>query len=130
MWKNLALMGAVAVSATGNDLANLVTGNAIANEILGAGGNDTLNGGIGGDTLVGGLGDDLMVVDDLGDASCRVSPPASIRSRARSASRSLRTSRILKLMGSARHQRRGQRAGQSDHRQWRREMPLLGDAGK
>lgn len=65
--ENLTLAGSGAISATGNDDANVITGNSGANVLTGQGGNDTLNGGAGADTLVGGLGNDSYVVDNLGD---------------------------------------------------------------
>ncbi len=55
--ENLALSGS-ALSATGNELANILTGTA---------GNNTLNGGFGVDTLKGGAGDDIYYVDDASD---------------------------------------------------------------
>ena len=59
--ENLTLLGAVAINATGNTLANIITGNTAANLLSGGDGNDTLNGGDGDDTLDGGLGNDSMV---------------------------------------------------------------------
>ena len=55
--ENLTLTGS-AISATGNDLANLITGNANDNQ---------LDGELGADTLVGGLGNDGYSIDDAGD---------------------------------------------------------------
>ncbi len=56
--ERLVLTGTVAVSGTGNSLANTLTGNSAAN---------VLNGGTGADTMIGGQGDDTYVVDNLGD---------------------------------------------------------------
>ncbi|WP_407315044.1 M10 family metallopeptidase C-terminal domain-containing protein [Pseudomonas sp. nanlin1] len=56
--ENGLLLGAGALSLTGNALANTLTGNAGAN---------ILNGGAGIDTLIGGLGNDTYVVDDSND---------------------------------------------------------------
>jgi Ca2+-binding RTX toxin-like protein len=52
--ENLTLVGASAINATGNTLANVLVGNAAAN---------VLNGGAGNDTMRGGAGDDTYVVD-------------------------------------------------------------------
>ena len=57
--ENLQLSGA-AVSATGNELNNIITGTAGAN---------TLNGGLGADTLIGLAGNDSYVVDNIGDVT-------------------------------------------------------------
>jgi trimeric autotransporter adhesin len=83
--ENLTLVGALALSATGNALSNTITGSAAANTLSGLGGNDnligndgndtliggdggdTLNGGIGIDSLIGGLGNDRFIVDSTGD---------------------------------------------------------------
>ena len=73
--ENLTLSGA-AVSATGNELDNVVTGNGGNNllsgmdgndQLLGNAGNDTLDGGLGADDMQGGIGDDTYVVDNAGD---------------------------------------------------------------
>jgi Ca2+-binding RTX toxin-like protein len=50
--ENLTLIGTNAVSATGNELANVITGNSAANAIRGGLGADTLNGGGGNDSFV------------------------------------------------------------------------------
>jgi Ca2+-binding RTX toxin-like protein len=50
--ENLTLIGTNAVSATGNELANVITGNSAANAIRGGLGADTLSGGGGNDTFV------------------------------------------------------------------------------
>ncbi|HEX4984984.1 MAG TPA: calcium-binding protein, partial [Burkholderiales bacterium] len=74
---NLTLLGAAAIAATGNDLANVLTGNAGANVLTGAAGNDTLDGGAGNDKLdggtgadsmLGGAGNDVYIVDNVDDA--------------------------------------------------------------
>ncbi len=84
-FENLTLLGALAINATGNVLANVITGNSAANILIGNGGddvllgeggndalhggigNDTLNGGEGADVMSGGDGDDLYIVDAAGD---------------------------------------------------------------
>jgi Ca2+-binding RTX toxin-like protein len=58
--ENLVLTG-IAVSGTGNGLANVITGDNIANRLDGGAGNDTLIGGNGQDTLKGGAGDDVFL---------------------------------------------------------------------
>ena len=63
----LTLVGTVAISATGNELNNLLVGNVAANMLTGGVGNDTLNGGGGADTMEGGIGDDAYIVDNSGD---------------------------------------------------------------
>lgn len=57
----------LALSGTGNLLANRLTGNDEANILTGDAGNDTLDGGVGSDTLDGGTGSDVYVVDDEAD---------------------------------------------------------------
>ena len=59
--EDLALVGAAALSGTGNQLANRIEGNAGDNLLTGLEGNDALTGGLGNDTLDGGLGNDAMV---------------------------------------------------------------------
>ncbi|MET0282729.1 MAG: PA14 domain-containing protein [Steroidobacteraceae bacterium] len=56
--ENLTLLGSDDLSATGNELDNVINGNA---------GNNQLDGGLGADMLRGGGGDDLYLVDSLGD---------------------------------------------------------------
>ena len=60
--EKLTLLGAAAISATGNGLSNTIFGNAGANSLNGLGGNDVLNGGAAGglDVLTGGAGADTM----------------------------------------------------------------------
>jgi Ca2+-binding RTX toxin-like protein len=58
--ENLSLIGALAISGTGNGLNNVLTGNNAANRLQGLAGNDRLNGGGGNDTLDGGAGVDTM----------------------------------------------------------------------
>ncbi|NRT58587.1 nidogen-like domain-containing protein, partial [Sphaerotilus uruguayifluvii] len=65
--ENLQLLGAAALSGTGNTLANILTGNSAANRLEGLAGDDTLDGGAGSDTLVGGAGNDTYLVDSAGD---------------------------------------------------------------
>ena len=65
--ENLTLTGKGAISATGNDLDNILIGNSGANVLMGLDGADTLNGGTGADTMFGGTGDDSYVVDNKGD---------------------------------------------------------------
>ncbi|RUQ63973.1 calcium-binding protein [Azospirillum doebereinerae] len=55
---NLTLTGSVAISATGNELNNVLTGN---------GGANLLDGGLGADSMAGGAGNDVYIVDDAGD---------------------------------------------------------------
>jgi len=50
----------VAVTGTGNDLANKITGNSLDNTLNGGGGNDTLDGSDGADELNGGDDDDIL----------------------------------------------------------------------
>jgi Ca2+-binding RTX toxin-like protein len=56
--ENLTLLGSTALTATGNELDNVLTGNSGAN---------TLDGGLGADTLIGGKGNDTYLVDNAGD---------------------------------------------------------------
>lgn len=83
---NLTLTGSLALSGTGNALANLITGNSGANIVaggegddtllgqsgndmlIGGVGNDRLDGGAGTDLMEGGAGDDVYVVNHVGDA--------------------------------------------------------------
>jgi Ca2+-binding RTX toxin-like protein len=58
--ERLTLTGSTSVSATGNELDNVLTGN---------GGNNTLNGGAGTDTMTGGLGNDVYVLDVVTDVA-------------------------------------------------------------
>ncbi|MBI3380523.1 MAG: hypothetical protein HY019_00825 [Aquabacterium sp.] len=57
--ENLTLTGA-ALSATGNDMGNVLTGTDQGNTLSGMAGNDTLLAGLGDDTLVGGIGNDVL----------------------------------------------------------------------
>jgi len=68
-FERLTLTGSLAISGTGNGLANTIAGNSAANrlaggagndELSGVGGNDTLNGGTGKDNLKGGAGEDRL----------------------------------------------------------------------
>jgi Ca2+-binding RTX toxin-like protein len=65
--ENLTLTGSSSLSATGNELDNLLTGNSGANTLSGGAGNDTLDGGAGSDTMIGGAGDDTYLVGTAGD---------------------------------------------------------------
>ncbi|CAO3355181.1 beta strand repeat-containing protein [Azospirillum palustre] len=56
--ENLTLTGSAAISATGNELNNVLTGNSGAN---------LLDGGLGADSMAGGAGNDVYLVDDAGD---------------------------------------------------------------
>jgi Ca2+-binding RTX toxin-like protein len=56
--ENLTLTGSGHITATGNELGNVLTGNT---------GNNTLDGGVGADTLAGGVGNDSYIVDNAGD---------------------------------------------------------------
>jgi Ca2+-binding RTX toxin-like protein len=55
----LYLIGAKAISGTGNAMDNIIVGNAAENTLSGAAGNDTLVGGLGADAIDGGDGTDL-----------------------------------------------------------------------
>jgi VCBS repeat-containing protein len=59
-FENLTLIGAAAISGTGNALANVIVGNAAANTLSGGDGNDTLDGGAGTDSLAGGNNNDSI----------------------------------------------------------------------
>ncbi|MEJ8814261.1 calcium-binding protein [Variovorax ureilyticus] len=61
--ENLTLTGSSTLSATGNNLDNVLVGNTANNTLTGAAGNDTLDGGTGNDTMVGGTGDDTYYVN-------------------------------------------------------------------
>jgi Ca2+-binding RTX toxin-like protein len=65
--ENLTLTGVVAVSGTGNSLANVITGNGAANTLNGGDNNDTINGGSGGDAITGGAGADSISSGDGDD---------------------------------------------------------------
>jgi trimeric autotransporter adhesin len=65
--EHLTLLGSIAISGTGNELANRITGNSAANTLTGGAGNDTLDGSAGADSLVGGAGDDTYVIDSTLD---------------------------------------------------------------
>ncbi|WP_148219482.1 beta strand repeat-containing protein [Azospirillum sp. B510] len=56
--ENLTLTGSAAISATGNELNNVLTGNSGAN---------LLDGGLGADSMAGGAGNDVYIVDNAGD---------------------------------------------------------------
>src|SRR5574337_1036618 len=64
--ENLTLTGA-ALTATGNELDNVLTGTAADNTLTGLAGNDVLDGGEGVDLLIGGTGDDPYVIDRADD---------------------------------------------------------------
>lgn len=66
--EDASAQGTVAISLTGNELANKLTGNSAANTLNGGLGDDTLDGGAGADKLSGGLGNDFYIVDLAGDA--------------------------------------------------------------
>jgi Ca2+-binding RTX toxin-like protein len=61
--EKLTLTGTSTISATGNELDNVLTGNSANNTLTGGAGNDLLDGGTGNDTMKGGLGDDTYVVN-------------------------------------------------------------------
>ncbi|WP_434563972.1 M10 family metallopeptidase C-terminal domain-containing protein [Pseudomonas sp. R1-6] len=71
------LLGAAALSLTGNALGNSLAGNAAANTLNGLDGADILDGGAGIDTLIGGTGNDTYVVDNLRDVISETSSLAS-----------------------------------------------------
>lgn len=56
--ENLTLLGADAINAAGNSLANVITGNSMSNFI---------DGGAGADKMIGGAGDDTYLVDNVKD---------------------------------------------------------------
>ncbi|MDA8129849.1 MAG: hypothetical protein M0Z73_14285 [Betaproteobacteria bacterium] len=66
--ENLTLTGTAAISATGNDIDNVLTGNGAANILTGGLGNDWLDGGAGADIMIGGSGSDTYIVDDAADS--------------------------------------------------------------
>ena len=74
--ENLLLTGTLALTGSGNEMANEINGNNSSNILYGlegndtlAGndGNDTLDGGTGADSMYGGSGNDTYIVDDAGD---------------------------------------------------------------
>jgi VCBS repeat-containing protein len=65
--ENLTLTGTAALSASGNELDNIVVGNAGANVLVGGAGNDVLDGGLGADKFIGGNGDEIYRIDNPGD---------------------------------------------------------------
>ena len=65
--ESLTLVGASAISGTGNALNNILLGNSANNTLTGGAGADTLDGGSGTDTMRGGAGDDLYVVAQSSD---------------------------------------------------------------
>ena len=60
--EDVLLLGAGAINATGNTLANRITGNVGANQLSGGDGDDVIEGGGGADTLTGGAGADNFVL--------------------------------------------------------------------
>lgn len=56
--ENLTLTGTANLSATGNELDNVLTGNA---------GNNLIDGHLGADTMIGGAGNDTYIVDNIND---------------------------------------------------------------
>lgn len=58
--ENLTLTGSLALTGTGNALANVISGNSGANILSGGDGDDTLLGNNGDDTLLGGAGQDRL----------------------------------------------------------------------
>ena len=67
--ENMTLTGSGSITATGNDLNNVLTGNSGANTLTGGAGNDTLDGGSGTDTMLGGAGNDTYVVERAADVT-------------------------------------------------------------
>jgi Ca2+-binding RTX toxin-like protein len=70
--ERLVLLGTANLSATGNELANLLQGNTGANTLSGGLGADVLKGGLGNDVLIGGAGNDLFVFDTPLNAATNV----------------------------------------------------------
>lgn len=66
--ENLLLLGAAALSGTGNGLANRINGNAGHNRLSGLEGQDTLNGGAGNDLIDGGAGNDRLTGGEGNDS--------------------------------------------------------------
>lgn len=64
--ENLMLTG-TAITATGNELDNIITGNAYANTIYAGAGNDIIIAGAGADKMYGGTGNDTYYVDSSAD---------------------------------------------------------------
>ncbi|MDB5446835.1 MAG: hypothetical protein JWQ97_2152 [Phenylobacterium sp.] len=64
-FENLTLTGTSSVTATGNELANVLIGNL---------GNNTLDGAAGADTMMGMAGKDTYVVDNVGDVVSEIDP--------------------------------------------------------
>ncbi|THD82419.1 hypothetical protein E7811_15360 [Aliigemmobacter aestuarii] len=58
--ENLQLVGARAISGTGNRSDNLIVGTNLDNRLVGAAGNDTVRGRKGNDTILGGTGEDEL----------------------------------------------------------------------
>lgn len=59
--ENLSLIrGSAAISATGNNLDNVISGNELDNNLVGLDGKDTLRGMLGNDFLNGGAGNDML----------------------------------------------------------------------
>src|SRR5262252_5551180 len=65
--QNLTLTGLGDLTATGNDLSNVITGNAGNDTLIGGAGDDTLVAGSGVDTMIGGAGNDVFVVNNAAD---------------------------------------------------------------
>ena len=65
--ENLTLQGIYNISATGNDLNNILVGNSGNNILRAMDGNDILDGGLGADIMYGGTGDDTYYVDNIND---------------------------------------------------------------
>jgi Ca2+-binding RTX toxin-like protein len=71
--ENLELIGTAAISATGNELDNVLLGNSVSNVLRGFGGQDIINGGAGADTFQFGAVDEAglsrVFCDQLPDFS-------------------------------------------------------------
>ncbi len=65
--EHLRLVGAGALTGTGNALDNPIVGNHASNRLYGGAGNDILDGGAAADFMYGGTGDDTYHVDNPGD---------------------------------------------------------------
>ena len=70
--ENLAFIGSVNFTGTGNTLNNAITGGGANDTLNGGAGNDTLNGGSGNDMLTGGTGQDSFLFNQTLNALTNV----------------------------------------------------------